>query len=303
MHSVNIDIKPIENIYPYKSNWININGINLHYLNEGPQEAPTVVMLHGNPTWSFYYRNIIPAVAKKYRVIVPDHIGCGLSDKPQNYPYTLDQHIITLELLVSKLELNNLTLVMHDWGGLIGMGYAIRHPENISRFVVLNSAAFYLPHIPLTLKIARSPIIGDVIVRGFNGFSKLALIWAIKKRERLTPQVKTGYLIPYNNWFNRIGILRFIQDIPLERGHISRKTLLEIDNKLGIFHNYPMLILWGGEDFVFTQQHFLMEWQKRFPKAQVHIFKDAGHYILEDAYEYITPLILDFLEQPLSYTK
>jgi len=82
MHSVNTDIKPIENIFPYKSNWINNNGINLHYLDEGPQEAPTVVMLHGNPTWSFYYRNIIPAVAKKYRVIVPDHIGCGLSDKP-----------------------------------------------------------------------------------------------------------------------------------------------------------------------------------------------------------------------------
>jgi haloalkane dehalogenase len=300
MRSVSNDIQLIQNIYPFKSNWINDNGINLHYLDEGPQEAPIVLMLHGNPTWSFYYRNIIPTIAKKYRVIVPDHIGFGLSDKPQNYQYTLNQHISNLELLVSKLEINDLTLVMHDWGGLIGMGYAVHHPANIARFVVLNTAAFYLPHIPLVLKIARSPVIGDVIVRGFNGFCKFALIWAVKKRERLTSQVQMGYLMPYNNWNNRIGILRFIQDIPLEGGHISRKTLNEIDTKLYLFYHYPMLILWGGEDFVFTPQHFLIEWQRRFPKAQVHIFKDAGHYVLEDAYEYITPLILEFLQQPYS---
>lgn len=300
MRSVSNDIQTIQNIYPFTSNWINDNGINLHYLDEGPQGAPIVLMLHGNPTWSFYYRNIIPTIAKEYRVIVPDHIGCGLSDKPQNYQYTLSQHIRNLELLVSKLEINDLTLIMHDWGGLIGMGYAINHPANIARFVVLNTAAFYLPHIPLTLKIARSPVIGDVIVRGFNGFCKLALIWAVKKRERLTSQVQTGYLMPYNNWNNRIGILRFIQDIPLEGGHISRKTLNEIDTKLKLFYNYPMLILWGGEDFVFTTQHFLIEWQRRFPKAQIHIFKDAGHYVLEDAYEHITPLILEFLQQPYS---
>lgn len=300
MYIAKTNVELIENIYPFKSKWINNNGINLHYLDEGSPKTPCVVMLHGNPTWSFYYRNIIPAVAKKYRVIVPDHIGCGLSDKPQRYSYTLDQHIKNLELLVSNLELTNLSLVMHDWGGLIGMGYACRHPENINRFVLLNTAAFYLPHIPWVLKIARSPVIGDVIVRGFNGFSKLALVWAVKKRERLTPQVKKGYLIPYNNWNNRIGILRFVQDIPLERTHKSRKTLDEIDKKLKLFHHYPMLILWGSEDFVFTPQHFLIEWQRRFPYAQVHLFKDAGHYVLEDAYENITPLILDFLEQPLS---
>jgi haloalkane dehalogenase len=282
-------------LYPFKSHSIQINRYRYHYIDEGKVDSSPIVMLHGNPSWSFYYRNLITPLSQSNRVIVPDHIGMGLSDKPQNYPYVLDEHINNLETFIEQLSLKNLSLILHDWGGIIGMGYAIRHPENIKSFTILNSAAFYLPKIPISLKIARSPIIGDTLVRGLNGFAYSALIFGVFHHERISSQIKQGYLLPYNNWANRIGILRFVQDIPLESNHPSRKLLEEIDTRIEMFRQYPMLIAWGDKDPIFTTKHFLAEWKRRFPNAQVHIFKDAGHYILEDAHERVLPLIIQFL--------
>jgi pimeloyl-ACP methyl ester carboxylesterase len=116
--------------------------VRYHYLDEGPRDGPPVVMLHGNPTWSFYYRTLIPGISESYRVVVPDHVGCGLSDKPQDYDYTLEQHIQNVEALIGRLGLKDVTLAVHDWGGVIGMGYATRHVENVARFVIFNTAAF-----------------------------------------------------------------------------------------------------------------------------------------------------------------
>jgi cis-3-alkyl-4-acyloxetan-2-one decarboxylase len=282
-------------LYPFESHWLEFEKYRYHYLDEGDKSHSPVVMLHGNPSWSFLYRNLIPELRNTNRVIVPDHIGMGLSDKPEKYPYILSRHIDNLEILIDHLGLKDISLVLHDWGGIIGMGYAIRHPENVKRFIVLNTAAFYLPAIPLSLKIARSPFIGDIFVRGLNGFAIGALILGIVHHERITPQIKQGYLQPYDTWAKRVSILRFIQDIPLEKNHPSRETLLEIDRKIEVFKSHPMMIAWGDKDPVFTTKYFLSEWRRRFPQAEVHLFEDAGHYVLEDAYERILPLAKNFL--------
>ncbi|MDF1515591.1 MAG: alpha/beta fold hydrolase, partial [Anaerolineae bacterium] len=267
----------------------------MHYLDEGSRDAPPVLMCHGNPTWSFYYRTLIPTLAETHRVIVPDHMGCGLSDKPQQYTYTLEQHIQNLERLVEYLELQHINLVLHDWGGAIGMGYATRHPDNASSFVIFNTSAFYLPAVPLVLKLARSPVLGEFLLRGLNLFAGSAVWLAIKQRNRMTQAVREGYLAPYNSWKNRIAIYRFVQDIPLTSDHLSRATIDDIDSKLHLFCDRPMLILWGAGDFIFTIKDFLAGWQQRFPNADVHIIEHAGHYVVEDAHELILPMMTEFL--------
>ena len=294
-----MDITPFKDLYPFESHWLDLDQVRYHYLDEGPREpdTPVVVMVHGNPTWSFYYRTLIPTISQTHRVIVPDHVGCGLSDKPQDYAYTLNQHVENLEALIAHLGLENLTLIVHDWGGAIGMGYATRHPQNVARFVVFNTAAFFLPVIPLSLRLARSPVLGELVVRGLNGFAGLAQIWATAHRERFTSPVRAGYLAPYDSWRNRIAIYRFVQDIPIGNDHPSRDTLNAIDTNLGLFRHHPMLIIWGAKDFVFTERNFLPEWQKRFPDAQVRVVPDAGHYVVEDAHERIVPWVMEFLQE------
>ncbi|MBN1249706.1 MAG: alpha/beta fold hydrolase [Anaerolineae bacterium] len=267
----------------------------MHYLDEGPRERPPIVMCHGNPTWSFYFRTLIPELSRDHRVIVPDHIGCGLSDKPQTYTYTLAHHIENLEALLSHLDLHDITLMLHDWGGGIGMGYATRHPETVSRFVIFNTSAFYLPAVPGVLKLARSPVLGEFLLRGLNAFAGLAVWLGVAHRERMTREVRAGYLAPYDSWHNRIAIYRFVQDIPVTANHPTRGTADAIDAKLSMFRDHPMLIIWGAKDFIFTVDDFLAGWRARFPNAEVHVLADAGHYVVEDAHERIVPLVREFL--------
>jgi haloalkane dehalogenase len=130
-----------------------------------------------------------------------------------------------------------------------------------------------------------------------NGFAKAALVFASSQRYRLTPPVVAGYLAPYDSWANRIATHRFVVDIPLEENHPTRATIAEIESKLSLFCQHPMLIIWGADDFCFTATNFLPEWQRRFPQAHVHLVQDAGHYVVEDAHERIGPWMLDFLKK------
>ncbi|MCH8056055.1 MAG: alpha/beta fold hydrolase [Deltaproteobacteria bacterium] len=280
-------------LYPFESHFLDLGGIRYHYLDEGHGEP--IVMLHGNPTWSFYYRHLITALRGRYHVIAPDHVGCGFSDKPQKYEYTLERHIANLEALMEHLALKRITLVMHDWGGPIGMGYAMRHPEQVRRFVIFNTAAFWSPHIPLSLRLCRTPFFGAIAIRGLNLFAGLAAIIACRHRERMTKEVRAGYLAPYNSYANRIAISRFVQDLPVDSQHPSYDLLQSIEKGLVQFKHHPMIIIWGGRDPVFTDL-FLKSWQGRFPDASVKRIDDAGHYVVEDAYERIIPWINEFLE-------
>lgn len=281
-------------LYPFTSNFLDVGGLRYHYLDEG--KGQPLLMLHGNPTWSFYYRHLILALRERYRIIVPDHIGCGLSDKPQVYEYTLERHIANLERLLEHLALRDITLVMHDWGGPIGMGYAVRHPENIRRFVVFNTAAFWLPRIPLSLRLCRLPVVGELAIRCLNLFAVVALTVACRHQERLSEEVRAGYLAPYNSYANRIAHWRFVRDIPVNSRHPSYDLLRSIENALAQFRNHPMIIIWGGQDPVFTCA-FLESWQERFPHATIRRLDDSGHYVVEDAHERIIPWMHEFLEK------
>jgi len=278
--------------YPFKPKKISINGHALSYLDEG-QGSP-IVMLHGNPTWSFYYRKLVSLLENNHRVIVPDHMGCGLSDKPQDYPYLLKTHIDNTETLLKELAIDKFSLVVHDWGGAIGMGLAARKSDRVESIVVMNTAAFRSQRIPLRISLCRIPFLGDIIVRGFNGFAKGALTMAVTKK--MTPEIARGYIAPYNSWANRIAVLRFVQDIPLSSNDKSWDTITAIENSLIQFQNTPMLVLWGGKDFCFTR-HFYEEWLQRFPDAKGHYFADAGHYVLEDAFESLAPLVTTFFQK------
>ena len=286
------DVNTLKELYPFQSNFIELDGLKYHYLDEGKGEP--VVMLHGNPTWSFYYRRLVSGLREQYRVIVPDHMGCGLSDKPQKYNYRLKQHIDNLDIFLEKLELKNITFALHDWGGAIGMGWAVRNPERVKRFVVFNTAAFLLPCIPFRISICRIPVFGDIAVRCFNAFARLSIYMACEKKERMTPEVKSGYLAPYDSFADRIAILRFVQDIPMAPKDYSYSMLEDIESRLSQFRNHPMLIIWGEKDFCFNQ-HFLDRWKTYFPQAEVEKVSDAGHYVVEDAWEKIVPRVKDFL--------
>jgi pimeloyl-ACP methyl ester carboxylesterase len=281
-----------EQEYPFASHELKFDGLRYHYVDEG--SGPTLLFVHGNPTWSFAFRNLIKALSPSYRVLAVDHIGCGFSDKPQNYPYRLAQHVANLERFVTELDLRDITLFAHDWGGAIGMGVATRLPERFSRFVLFNTAAFRSQRIPLRIAVCRIPGLGAIGVRGLNLFSRAALRMAVARPDRLTPAVRRGYLAPYGNWHDRVAVLRFVEDIPLSPTHPSYDTLVAIEEGLPKLRDRPMLFVWGERDWCFTTE-FLDEFLRRFPNAEALRLPDAGHYVFEDAIEPIRARVQEFL--------
>ena len=280
--------------YPFRPRLVSVGGHRLACLDEG--EGPAVVMLHGNPSWSYLYRNLVSCLRDSYRCIVPDHLGCGLSDKPQKAAYTLAMHIDNLEALLRQLEVQRAALVLHDWGGAIGMGWAVRHVPQVAAVVACNTAAFASTRMPRRIALCRWPLLGPLAVRGANAFARAAIHMAV--RTPMPPEVARGFLAPYDRWATRIALLRFVQDIPMDARHPSWQTLQTIEAGLPQFAATPMLLCWGGADFCFDR-HFHEEWRRRFPQAEAHFFPQAGHYLFEDALETIAPLIQDFLERNL----
>jgi pimeloyl-ACP methyl ester carboxylesterase len=278
-------------LYPFQSHRLDLDGHRLHYLDEG--QGPAVLLLHGNPTWSFYYRELVKGLRTRYRVIVPDHLGCGLSDKPAVYPYGLETHVANCRRLVEALQLETFVLGMHDWGGPIGMGLAVGLPARIAKLVVFNSTCEPDADYPWRIKVCRWPLLGPLAVQGLNAFARAATRLACTRRA-MPPDVRAGYLRPYDTWAHRVAILRFVRDIPLDPAHPARRFGEAVVRQLGPLQAKPLLICWGDRDFCFTPR-FLAAWQRAFPQAEVHRFADAGHYVVEDAAADILPLLERFL--------
>lgn len=282
--------KSLEKLYPFRSHYLQLGSHNLHYVDEG--EGQPILMLHGNPTWSFYYRNLIQTFSPQFRTVVPDHMGCGLSDKPQDYPYNLETHIQNAYKLIKFLDLKKIILIVHDWGGAIGFGLMTRYPELFDRVVILNTAAFTSEHIPKRIDFLRKGKLGEFLTRKFNLFAWPATFMTTTKP--LPKKIKEGYLLPYDSWENRVAVARFVQDIPMNEAHQSFHTLHEIETKLkGLKH--PKLILWGGKDFCFDR-HFFEKFVEIYPEANAHWFANAGHYVLEDALNDVTGRIWEFIK-------
>ncbi len=283
--------------YPFQGARLNLGGLNLHYLDEGQGEP--LVMLHGNPTWSFMFRNLVLGLRNEFRAIVPDHMGCGFSDQPESgqYEFTLARRVADLEALIDHLNLTQpITLVVHDWGGMIGMTYAAKHPERIRRLVVFNTGGFHLPattRLPLSLLLCRRTPLADFLIRQTGLFVKLTLRWGAC--HGLSAPVRAGYMAPCGRAQNRLAHLRFVQDIPLVTSDPSYALVSATQAGLAKFQKTPALILWGERDWVFNK-HFLAEWRRQLPAAQVHTFPQAGHLVLEDARDEILPLVRQFLK-------
>lgn len=281
--------------YPFTSHFHATPAGRIHYVDEGPRDANPVLCLHGNPTWSFYWRALVSGLSDRWRVIAPDHLGCGLSDKPQDWRYDLAGHVANVESLVLALDLKNITLAVHDWGGAIGFGFARRHPERITRLVITNTAAFRSTRMPLRIRACRAPLVGEFLVRRFNAFAGLAPRMASARRGGIPANARAGLLHPYDSWAHRVAIARFVQDIPLSPRHPSYAELAATEAALAQFTALPACLVWGEQDWCFSRA-FLAEWRRRLPNAEVHALPDAGHYLLEDAPREVVAHVRAFLE-------
>lgn len=277
--------------YPFASRGLDVDGGRMHYVDEGPRDGTPLLMLHGNPTWSFLYRRLVRSFSNEYRCVAPDHIGCGLSDKPQDWRYDLVGHALNLERLVLALDLKRITLVVHDWGGPIGLGFARRHPERIARLVITNTAAFP-GKAPLRLRVCRAPWIGPFLVKRLNAFAGTATRLAV--RRPLTAAARAGFALPYRSAADRVAVARFVQDIPLSPRDPSWEELAAIERSIECFRRLPTAIVWGERDFVFTPR-FREEWQRRLPEAGVLSLPEAGHWLFEDEPERVERCVHEFL--------
>lgn len=265
--------------YPFESHWLDLDGHRYHYVDEG--EGSPILFVHGNPTWSFAFRKFVSGLSDQYRCIAVDHIGCGLSDKPLEYEYRLVKHIDNLCRLIEELDLDQVTLVAHDWGGAIGMGAAIRMNARISKVCLMNTAAFPSDFIPRRIAVCRIPLLGALGVRGLNGFSRAAITQAVANKKCWTKAAKAGYLAPYDSWDHRIAVHRFVQDIPMKASHPSYTTLQDIADQLDLFNDSPVKLIWGMQDWCF-HPGFLRRFQKIWPHAETIELEHAGHYLFED---------------------
>ena len=284
-------------LYPFKSNFLKINGMAYHYLDEG--RGDPLLMVHGNPTWSFYFRSLVQAFRDNHRIIVPDHMGCGYSYKPDDHQYGfgLQDRIADLTALMDHLAVDRpVTLIVHDWGGMIGLAWALEHLDRVGRLVILNTAGFFPPGgkaIPWRLKLIRSfrTVVGYAVLK-LNLFARAALYMAPYRT--LPPEVKAGLIAPYNTPRNRLATLKFVLDIPLSPKDPGGDIVDRVDRNLSRICQRPTLILWGAHDFVFDRDYY-REWRRRLPAAEAHWFGNAGHYLLEDIPERIITHIGEFL--------
>jgi len=283
--------------FPFESNYFQAGEHRIHYIDEGREtDGDPVLMVHGNPTWSFYWRNLIGSLSDKHRTIAIDHLGCGLSDKPANFDYCLQSHIDNLCSLIDELDLKNVTLMAHDWGGSIGMGALLARRERFKKIVLFNTAAFPPPFCPFRIRVCRWPLIGKIGVQGFNMFARAATFMATERKGGLPQKISDGMLAPYDNWANRIAIYNFVKDIPLRRSHPTWDVLERIEAGLASVADWPILMMWGMKDWCFRPE-CLDRLSYHWPNAEVHKIDDAGHYVIEDAVEQVDQTVTDFLHR------
>jgi cis-3-alkyl-4-acyloxetan-2-one decarboxylase len=283
-------------LYPFASQFISLGGARMHFVDETPDDGgaqSTLLFVHGNPTWSFHWRELILALRSKYHCVAPDHLGCGLSDKPPNL-LRLDDHIENLTTLIEKLDLQDVTLVAQDWGGGIGLGAMLRMPERLERIILFNTGAFPPAYIPWRIRACRIPLLGQLAVQGANLFSRAAIHMTLARRTRLDPTVAAGYLAPYDSWANRRAVFGFVKDIPNSPNDPTWQALAKIESKLPSLADRPAQLIWGMRDWCFRPD-CLARFEQGWPQVEVHRLADVGHWVVEDATDEVLPLVQNFL--------
>ncbi|WP_068263315.1 alpha/beta fold hydrolase [Rubripirellula obstinata] len=296
-----------QDVFPYASKQHQVAGGVIRYIDEGPsdeepideepEDKDVILCVHGNPTWSFYYRRVVERFKETHRVIAVDHLGCGRSDRPSQseFEYTLAAHRDNMLSLIDHLNLDRMTLLAHDWGGAIGLSTLVARRERFKRIMLLNTAAFPPPYVPWRIAACRFPVLGTAAVRGLNAFAKAAITMAMS-RNKLDPKIAAGLLAPYDNWHNRVAIDAFVRDIPMSKSHPTFQTLTDLESALPSLADMPSLLVWGMKDWCFRPE-CLRRFQQAWPNAKSLEIADAGHYVIEDAPSETIEAIAGFLSE------
>lgn len=276
-------------LYPYEAKAHQVPAGTLRYVDAGQGEP--VVMVHGNPAWSFVYRKLIAGLSGQYRCIAPDHIGFGQSDKPYTWSYLPRDHAANLTSLLESLNLDGITLVVQDWGGPIGLAYAIEHPERVKRLVILNTWMWSVRddwYYQAFSGVVGGPI-GRFLCRHFNFFARVVYRQAYGDRSLITPEIHRHYLDALPTGDSRKGTWVFPRQIIQ-----SSDWLASLWSRRDRLADKPVMIAWGMKDIAFREKE-LRRWQGLFPRAQVTRLETAGHFVQEEAGEVVAPLIREFM--------
>ncbi len=287
--------------WPYEPKWLFADEIRLHYVDEGARDGQPVVMLHGNPTWSYLYRNFVPPLVEAgFRTVSHDELGFGRSDKPiPEKEYSIQRHARHFAALMDELALDGVTLVLQDWGGPIALSWAVDNPDRVRRLVLLNTwpggrHPDYPDGPPVPFRLLRARGTGELLVKGAHVFVRVFLFRGGTQRERLGPNERAAYLRPHPSWQSRSGVLAYPRLIPWDRDNPTWPLGRHNEEGLARLAGKPVLACWPDKDLGFKEKTLAL-WRDRFPDAEVHVIENAGHYVQEDAHEKVVPLLLDFL--------
>ncbi|MDR1232865.1 MAG: alpha/beta fold hydrolase [Puniceicoccales bacterium] len=273
----------LRKIYPFQRHYVKLrNGPTMHYIEEGSGE--TVLFLHGHPTWSFFFRNLILSLRPDFRCIAIDHIGYGLSDKPKSYRYNIKTHIEDAICFAEVKRFKKFHIVAQDFGAVVALAMAERWPERISSMSFLNSAAFALPRLPTVILLFKFPLFTFLCARLFNLFTRVCL--HLGTFSMLDGDVVNGFLWPYRKFSNRMAIAAGIDDIPWLSDHPSLEILNTIGKKAFILCNKKIKFFWADDDFHYNF-NVLKAWGKVLPNASYKRYQMVGHFLLEDSTEAI----------------
>ena len=281
--------------FPFKPHTKTVNGFRMHYVDEC--EGEPIIFLHGEPTWGYLYRSFIPPLSETSRVIVPDHMGFGKSDVPEDRPYTLAQHIDNLTKLILELNLTHITLVGQDWGGPIMFGFAVNHPDRVKRLVIMNTAVGVFPEGTRTW--ASSMIENGTyyeILGNLKDTLPGLLALGVGKATKITETMAQAYTAPFPNTDSCRGALAFPLDIPVGRNHPTAPLMHSILERRALLRDKSKVIIWGLQDPVFPRT-ILDSWLKVYPGTEVHELPDASHFLQEDAPGEIIKIIQEFLSR------
>lgn len=280
--------------YPFTSHYLELEAGQMHYVDEGSGDP--IVMVHGNPTWSYLYRHLIKALAPAHRCVAPDHLGFGLSDKPPAWTYLPREHGQHLTALIETLGLHNVTLIVQDWGGPIGLSYAVNHPDNVRRLIILNTWMWPVNHEWYYVAFGTfvGGLIGRFLIKRTNFFARVVMPLSYGDRKKLTPSIHQHYLKPLQNPEERKGCWVLPREI---LG--STAWLKDLWAQKSALNDKPTLIVWGMKDIAFREKE-LHVWTSTFPDAAVVRLANVGHYVQEEATEALERAVARFLNVPRS---
>ena len=276
-------------LYPFATRSFDTPHGRMSYVDEG--EGPTVLLVHGTPTWSFLYRSLITTLASRHRVIAADHLGFGLSDKPPDAPYRPRDHAARLGTLIDSLGLSDITLVVHDFGGPIGLGAALERMDRIERVIVMNTFLWPLESDRSIRRAGRvaGSWVGRLLYRYLNFSVKVLLPAGLADRSALTPHLRAQYAGPFGTPDERTGTWAFARALLGESEWYAR-----LWNRRAELSAVPMLLAWGMKDPAFGPG-YLARWREAFPHAHARTFDSSGHFVPEEAPRELSVAVEDFI--------